>query len=147
MAEGDGAIYNNFKEQVLLGAFNLGNGGHTINMILVNDYTPDIDAHAAYADVSAKEYGTAGNYTAGGQAITGQSVTQDDANDRAVWDATDVLFTALGPLSPVTPSHCILYDDSHASDLLICYWALGTTPTNGGNYTLQFGAAGIMTLT
>lgn len=147
MAEGDGAIYNNFKEQVLLGAFNLGNGADAIKMILVNDYTPDIDGHATYADVSAKEYGTGSGYTAGGQTLTGQAVSQDNANDRAKWDATDVTFTALGPLSPVTPSHCILYDDTHASDLLICYWALGTTPTNGGNYTLQFGADGIMTLT
>jgi len=144
MAEGNGAIYNNFKEQILLGEMDLGNAADVIKMILVSGYTPDIDAHQVYADVSGDEYGTALGYTANGATLASQAVAQDDANDRATFNGDDVLWAGLGPLVPATPSHCILYDTTF--DCLIVYWELGTTATNGGDYTLQFGAT-IMNLT
>jgi len=144
MAEGDGAIYNNFKEQVMLGAFNLST--NTINGILVSGYTPDIDADVNYASVSGDEYGTATGYTAGGETLTTKTVTQDDANDRAVWDADNVTWSSLGPLAPNTPSHFILYSTT-ATNQLIAYWEIGTTATNGGDYTMAFNAVGILTLT
>ena len=147
MAEGDGAIYNNFKEQVMEGEFNLASGGDTLKMILVSGHSPDIDAHSGYSDVSGDEYGAGSGYTVGGETLSGQDVTQDNTNDRGVFDATDLTWSSLGALSPATPSHCILYDDTHASDLLIAYWELGSTATNGGDYTLQFGANGIILLT
>lgn len=147
MAEGDGAIYNNFKEQVMEGVFNLANGGDSLRITLHTGYTPNIDTHTVRADVSATEYGTGSGYTANGQALASQDVTQDNTNDRGVFDAADLTWTGLGPLSPATPSHAILWDDTAASDPLICYWELGTTATNGGDYTLQFGAAGIILLT
>ena len=147
MAEGDGAIYNNFKEAVMEGEFNLASGGDTIKVILVSGHSPDIDVHDEYADVSGDEYGTGDGYTAGGATLAGQDVTQDDANDRGVFDGTDLTWSSLGALSPATPSHAIMYDDTHASDLLIAYWELGTTATNGCNYTLQWGTNGIILLT
>jgi hypothetical protein len=147
MAEGDGAIYNNFKERVMEGVFNLATGGDTLQLTLHTGYTPNVDTHDEWADVSATEYGTASGYTAGGKVVAGQDVTQDDPNNRGVFDATDVVWTTLGPLSPATPSHCILWDNTPAGDPLICYWELGTTATNGGDYTIQFGALGIILLT
>jgi hypothetical protein len=149
MAEGDGAIYNNFKEQVMEGIFNLASGGHTLKQILLTGHTPDIDADTVYADVSAEEYGSGSGYTAGGATVGSQDVTQDNTNDQGVFDAADVLWSSLGALSPATPSHTIMFDDTPTSpaDPLICYWELGATATNGGNYTLQFGANGIILLT
>ena len=147
MAEGDGAIYNNFKEQVMEGEFDLANGADTLKIILVSGHVPDIDTDDEYADVSGDEYGAGLGYTVGGETLANQDVTQDNVNDRGVFDADNVTWASLGPLVPATPSHAILYDDTHASDLLICYWELGTTATNGGDYTLQFNAVGIITLT
>jgi hypothetical protein len=147
MAEGDGAIYNNFKEQVMEGIFNLSTGGDTLKLTLHTGYTPDIDAHTVWADVSATEYGTASGYTAGGKTLAGQDTTQDDANDRGKFDATDATWTSLGALTPATPSHAILWDDTASSDELICYWVLGTTATDGSDYKLAFGATGIILLT
>lgn len=149
MAQGDGQIYNNFKEQVMEGVFNLASGGHTLKQILLTGHTPNIDTHTVYADVSANEYGTGSGYTAGGSTISGQDVTQDNTNDRGVFDASDLTYSSLGPLTPNTPSHTIMYDDTPSSpaDPLIAYWELGTTATNGGNYTLQWGASGIILLT
>lgn len=149
MAQGDGLIYNNFKEQVMEGVFNLASGGHTLKQTLHTGYTPNIDTHTVWADVSATEYGTATGYTAGGKTLGTQDVTQDNTNDRGVFDAADVTWLALGPLSPATPSHTIEWDDTPTSpaDPLICEWELGTTATNGGDYTLAFGALGIILLT
>lgn len=151
MAQGDGVIYNAFKFGLLNGTYNLANGGHTIKFTLHTGYTPDIDAHTVWASsgVSSTEYGTANGYTAGGKTLANQATSQDNTNDRGKWDADDVTWTALGALSPATPSHAIMWDDTPTSpaDPLIAYWVLGTTATNGGNYTLQFGANGIILLT
>jgi hypothetical protein len=152
MAEGDGALYNNFKEVVLNGVFNLASGGDTIKITLHTGYTPNIDAaHSVWADtgVSSTEYGTGSGYTAGGKTLATQATSQNDTSDRGEFDADDVTWTSLGPLSPATPSHAILWDDTPTTpqaDPLIGYWELGVTATNGGNYTLQFGAP-LMTLT
>ena len=150
MAEGDGGVYNNFKEQVLLGTFNLGNGGDTLKIFMWHTTAPDIDTHTSYTDFSGNEVSDgAVNYTAGGETLANQAVTQDNANDRADLDADDVTWNSLLLTTPgdATPDYCGLYDDTHASDLMISYWELGTTVTNGGNYTLQFHADGILLLT
>ncbi len=153
MAEGDGFIYNNFKETVLHGVYNLANGGDTLKQTLHTSYTPNIDAaHSVWADtgVSSTEYGSGSGYTAGGKTLASQAVAQDDTNDRASFDAADITWSSLGALSPATPGHTILRDDTPTSpqaDPLICYWELGTTTTNGGDYTLQHGANGILLLT
>jgi hypothetical protein len=151
VAEGDGVIYNTFKELVMEGVYNLKTGADSLKLTLHTGYTPNIDTHViwATAGVSSTEYGTASGYTAGGKTLAGQDVTQDDANDRGVFDATDVTWTSLGALSPATPSHTILWDDTPTSpvDPLIAYWILGTTATNGGNYTIQWGTNGIILLT
>lgn len=153
MAEGDGVIYNAFKHWVLEGVYNLGTGGHSLVLTLHTSYTPNIDTHTVWADagVSSTEYTTNNNYTAGGKTLTGQDCTLDTSNDRGKFDADSPTWTALGPLTPsATPSHAILWDTTPAAtptDPLICYWVLGTTATNGGNYTLDFGTNGIILLT
>lgn len=147
MAQGDGFIYNSFKEAILEGLIDLASGGHTLKMSLHHGYTPDVDNHALWADVSGTEYGTGNGYTAGGTTLTGQDVTKDTGNDRAVFDADDVTFLSLGPLTPNPPGHAILRDSSVSGEMLICGWELGATMTNGGNYTLAFGLDGILELT
>ena len=131
------------------GIFDLATAGDTLKLILVSAHTPNIDTHTIKGDVVADEYGTGSGYTAAGQTVAGQDVTQDDAGDQGVFDATDLTWTSLGTLSPATPSHVIMYDDTVATpvDPLIAYWVLGTTATNGGNYTIQWGATGIILLT
>lgn len=140
MAQGDGALYNEFKEELFLG--NLDMDGNTFKVILVTGYTPNIDTHNGLSDVTANQVSGSG-YTAGGATLSNKTVTKDTTNDRAKFDADDVTWTAL---NAGTPSHAILYSDTHATDCLIAYWEV-TTPSNGGNYTLQWGANGIVLLT
>ena len=153
MAEGDGLIYNNFKEVIMNGVYNLANGQDAVHLTLHTSYTPDIDAaHSVWADagVSSTEYGTADGYTADGKVIANQATSQDDANDRGKFDADSPTWSSLGALTPATPSDCIMWDNTPAApqaDPLIATWELGVTATNGGDYTLDFGANGILLLT
>ena len=151
MAEGDGFIYNNFKELVMEGIYDLSSGGDAIKVTLHTAYTPNIDTHLLFgtAGVSSTEYGSGSGYTAGGKTLASQDVIQNDTDDRGEFDGADVTWTSLGPLSPATPSDAIMWDDTPSApvDPLIAYWELGVTATNGGNYTLQWGANGIILLT
>ena len=134
-------LYNNFKEQLLKSAVSdLSAVGTTVRVSLHSGYTPNIDTHQVYADVSATEMSGTG-YTAGGVAVGSKTVTQDNTNDRAAFDAADATWTGL---NVGTPSHAIIRDAT--ADVLIGYWAV-TTPTNGGDYTLAFDSTGIVLLT
>jgi hypothetical protein len=139
MAQGDQVIYNGFKANLMKKVFDLVND--TCKITLHTGYTPDIDTHDQWGDtgVSSTEYGTSGGYTAGGKTLANKTVTQDNTNDRALWDADDPTWTSL-LLSPATPGHAIIWDDTPTSpaDPLASYIVLGTTATNGGDYTLQF---------
>jgi hypothetical protein len=138
MAEGDITVYNDLKEQLFKKVHDFVND--TIKLTLHTGYTPNIDTHQVRADVSGTEYTTAAGYTAGGVTLANKSVTQDNTNDRALFDADDAAFASLGPLSPATPSHAIIWNDTPSSpaDPVVANIELGTTATNGGNYTIQF---------
>lgn len=140
MAEGDGALFNNFKHQVMEAQFNL--LSDTIKVALVTGFSPNIDTHTQWSDASGSEESGTG-YTAGGETLASVTVTQDNANDRGIFDGANVTWSSL---DVGTPSHAIMYDDTHASDLLIGYWEI-TTASNGGDYTLSWNAVGIITLT
>lgn len=145
MAEGDGVIYNGFKRYLMEGVFNLDAAGDVLQLTLHTAYTPNIDTHVLWGDagVSSTEYGTADGYTADGKVLGSQLVSQDDTLDRGVFDAADATWTALGPLTPATPSDCILWDNTPTTPLdpLIAYWELDVTATNGGDYTIQWSTA------
>lgn len=147
MAEGDPVAYNRFKLDLFNGVHNLANGGHSIKVTLHTSYTPNIDTHTDWTDVSGTEYGSGGGYTAGGETLANQATSQDDANDRADFDADNVTWSSL-TLSPATPSHLIMWNDTPTSpaDPLMAYWELGSTATNGGDYTIAWHADGIALL-
>jgi hypothetical protein len=85
-----------------------------------------------WASISSFEESGTG-YNVGGVTLASVTVIQNNTSDRGEFDAAD--------------STAVLYDDTHTGDLLIAYWELGTTTTNGGNYTLQWNASGIILLT
>jgi len=134
-----GVAYNEVKRALLAGEIDL--DAHTLKIALVAAYTPNIDTHNGWADISANEESGTG-YTAGGKTLASLAVTEDTTNDRGKFDAADVTWTGL---DVGTPSHAVLYDDTHATKCLIAYWPI-TTASNGGDYTLQFHADGILLL-
>lgn len=84
-----------------------------------------------------------------GGTVADSGVTWQNAGKWLVKLSCDTItWTSLLLTTPAnaTPSHAVLYDDSHASDSLIGYWEV-TTVTNGGDYGLTLPAAGLLTLT
>lgn len=145
MAQGDITFPNGVKKGLLDGLFDMDTGGNTYRIILLNNaFVPNIDTHITYANVSANEYGAGAGYTVGGETLAGQATTQDNTNDRGEWDANDVTWTNLGPLAD-TPSYAAIYDDTDASDTLVCFIEIGVAP-NGANFTIQWDAEGIFAI-
>jgi len=144
MAQGDGSIYYTFKELVMEGTYDLSTGGDTIQVILVGGYTLDLSGDTQYGNVSGTEYNTGAGYTSKGETLAGQDVTLTDAT--GTFDATDLTWTNLGPLTPAHPSYAIMFDDTAANDPLIAAWEVSGTAPNGANWTLQWGGSGIILL-
>ena len=144
MAEGDGVAYNHAKEQFLIGGLDLSVA--TLKIALFGSgYSLDIDGNNGYANVSAQEITVTGGYTAGGKTLTGNTVTQDDGNDRAKFDAANVTWTSL---ETATIAHAIIYDDNITTPVakpLIFHFEIATN-SNGNDYTLNFHTNGIALL-
>ena len=146
MAEGDASVYNKFKDGLLNGWYDLAND--TLKVILVNsDYSFSADGTAGLENVNSLEITSTG-YNAGGCDLASLAITQRDSVDNANLDAADLTWASLGT---DTISGAILYDDTvtatsdDVADPLLIYWEIATN-SNGGNYTLQWNASGILVL-
>ena len=108
-------------------------------MLVTSAYTPDFGAHDFKADVTNEVVGT--GYTAGGESLT--SVTLTQAAGVITFDAADVTWTS----STITARAAVIYDDSLASDPLICYIDFGSDQSSSsGDFVISFNASGIFTL-
>ena len=140
MAEGDATCLNNFKEQLLLGTIDCDTDSFKVALYDTALASPD---GAAIAYTAVNEIAGAG-YSAGGEAVAAPVVTQDDGNDWAKWDddGSDITWTTL---AANTILEARLYDDTTGTKWVLILWAIATN-SNGGDYTLTFGANGILTL-
>lgn len=113
----------------------------TIKVALVtSSYTPDIDAHEDFADVTNEVSGT--GYTAGGETLT-VTVSQDNTNDRGTVDADDVTWST----ATITARGAVIYKDTGtpATSLLICYVDFGSDKTStAGDFIYTVHADGIL---
>lgn len=137
-------LYNEYKKD-LMGAVH-SHTADTVKVALFTAYTPNIDTHTHFGDVTGAGTQASGTgYTARGKQITSPTVTKDTTNDRGVFDGADLTWTGL---SIGTPSHAVLYKDTgtDATSKVIGYWTISTA-TNGGDYTLAFDATGIVLIT
>ena len=138
------ALYNTAKGK--LGDGSIDWNTDTIKMALVtSSYTPNIDSDDFWNDVSANEVAASGSYSAGGVTLTA-SVTIDNTNDRAVYDASDVVVTGFTG----TFRYGVVYKSTGVASTspLICY--VDFTGSNisvvGGTFTDTINAAGVFNL-
>lgn len=137
-------IYNSFKRDIQNGSIDL--SLDTIHVALVTStYTPDIDAHEKFSDITNEVVGA--GYTAGGEALAGKAVTVDDTNDLGKFDADDVTWAA----STITARGAVIYKKRGGAatlDELICYLDFVSDKiSTAGNFNLIFNTNGILTLT
>ncbi|MHA2062842.1 MAG: hypothetical protein ACXABY_00435 [Candidatus Thorarchaeota archaeon] len=124
-------VYNRGK--YLLASAGVDFGTDDVKCILLTDSaTFDVD-HNTLDEISA-------NRAAGPTdvSLTGESVTEDDTNDFAYWDADDVVFASV--TGGQTIGACAIYLEvgAESADLLIAYYDLTDTPANGGDITIQW---------
>lgn len=136
-------IYNSFKRDVMNGSVDLDTD--TIKVMLVtSSYTPNKDSHAKRSDVTNEVSGT--GYTTGGATLANKTVTADNTNDRGVFDADDVVWSA----ATITARAAVLYKSRGglaSADELVCYIDFGSDYTStAGDFTIPWHASGILYL-
>lgn len=120
------AIPNSAKERLLNGGIDLNTDDIRARLVMSNttcgsavdnindlaDYTVDVCDSTGYADIALTE-----------------SVSVDNTNDRAEFDATDISFTGLGGDASRNIVGCLIYkyvDGTDANDIPVCYLEFGT---------------------
>lgn len=116
----------------------------TIKVALVSSaYVPNQDTHDYWDDVAANEI-TGTGYTAGGQALTGKTVTYDAATNVTVFDANDAVWEN----TTLTARYAVIYDDSGATNAqkaLLGYVDFGSDQSSAnGAFTVTWDATGII---
>ena len=140
MAQGDAIVLNNFKEQLMLKTIDLVNDVFKVALYDTAVASPD---GAAPAYTPTNEIAVSG-YSAGGEEVQTPIVAQDDGNDWANWDDDGSNIT-WSSLATATILEATLYDDTTGTKWILIFWEIATN-SNGGDYTIQFGANGIMTI-
>ena len=118
----------------------------TIKVALcTSTYTPDQDTHEDWADITNEVSGT--GYVAGGATLANKALTYTAGTNVIKFDADDVTWST----STITARYAIIYDDTPAADAdkpLIGYVDFGEDKTSsGGDFTIQWNADGIFTVT
>jgi len=137
-------IYNSYKLNLIDTSTKINFSSDTIKVALVTStYSPSIDSHDFFNDITNEVSGT--GYTAGGATLASKTVTQDNTNDKAVFDAADVTWTT----SSITARGAILYKSTGVASTspLIGYIDFGADKTSdGGTFQITFNTEGILNI-
>ncbi|RBO82055.1 hypothetical protein [Nocardia puris] len=135
-------VYPRFQLSALSGEVNLATDDLRM-VLLTSSYTPDLDAHQHYDDLSG-ELTTADGYTAGGQALTGVSLAYDSATDTVWLDANTVVWDP----SSLTARYAALVDAETgvaATSPLILLWDFEENKTSDNSeFRLDVHATGLL---
>lgn len=135
-------FYNNFFEE--MGKGNIDLTADTIKVALVTaTYTPDADLHDFFDDITNEVVGT--GYTAGGETLASKTLTQDNTNDQATFDAADTSWAS----STITARAAILYKSTGvaSTSALIRYIDFGSNiSSTAAAFTITWNASGILVI-
>jgi hypothetical protein len=133
-------IYNSFFTDLSKGNIDLDTDTFKL-MLVTSAYTPT-KTHAKRSDITNEVTGT--GYTAGGATLANVTVTQDNTNDLAKFDADDVSWAT----STITARGAVLYKargGAASADELVKYFDFGSDQSSvGAAFTVQFNANGIL---
>lgn len=132
-------VFNIFKQYTLYGEYDLLNSN--INVALLSA-APDIDTMQYYSDVMSYEISAVG-YNTSGITLSGNIVSADTINNRAIFDADDISWYN----STIAARYAVLYQVmGTASDCkLIGYIDFGETKqSQNGEFAIQWNSGGIL---
>lgn len=139
-------LFNRFKMGLLAADYDLAEAGDDVRVTLhTSSYTPDIDLDLDFADATNELSGT--GYTANGEQLGTQAVTQDDTDDEGVFDAENVTWTSIDA-GTAALALLMSWTGTAGTSLLIGSIDSGGFPivTNGGDLTIQWNSEGIINL-
>jgi len=135
-------IYNRFKANLMNKVVDLEADAIRV-MLMTVSHSFNAD-HNLLSEVVANDIGAKVVYVATGSALGGKAVTQGTGAGATKWTATN---HAYGPAETLTCYHAVLWWDG-ATDELVCSIDFGGAQTcTNGTFTIQWDAAGIITLT
>ncbi|MFP1634077.1 hypothetical protein ACLB6G_20295 [Zhengella sp. ZM62] len=124
MAAGTFTLYDHVAEIIGDGSIDLDNDTFKIALV-TSSYTPSA-AHTTWSQVSSNEVADGNGYTTGGASLA--SVTWAQTSGAAKFDSNDQVWTASG--GSIAARYAVIYDDTSATDLLLGYLLLDTTPAD-----------------
>jgi hypothetical protein len=131
-------IYNRYMANLMNKEVDM--EGDTIMVMLLDNSHSFTATHNVIGDISDNEISGTG-YDAGGKELEGKSVTQGATTK---FDGTDTAWTT----ATFTAYHAALYDDSVATDDLICSFDFGGgKEVANGTFTIVWSDDGILTST
>jgi hypothetical protein len=95
------------------------------------------------SDVVADEVTNATGTGYARKTLTGKTVTVDQVNDRVVFDATDVTYTAVETNETWDAVILFLDTGTDATSRLLCYVSIDALVTNGSDATVAWASTGI----
>lgn len=131
-------IYNRFKANLMNKEIDL--EADSLIVMLMDNVHSFSAADNVVGDVDANELPAAGNYAQKTEVLANGAVTQAATTD---FDADDSVWAA----ATFTAYHAVIYDDTIGTDDLICSIDFGgAQAVSAGTFTIQWDAAGIITL-
>ena len=131
-------IYDRFKANLMNKIIDM--EADTLKVILLDDSHGFTTTHNVLTDVSTNELAATGNYSTGGATLASGAVTQGATTK---FDATDTAWSS----ATFTAYHAVIYDDTVATDDLICSIDFGgAKAVSAGTFTIQWHTDGILTL-
>jgi hypothetical protein len=132
-------VFNTFKQYTLQGAYDLVN--EPIRVVLLSA-APDVDTDIYYSDIASSEISAVG-YTTSGIELSGNNVSADNTNDRAVFDANDISWFN----STITARYAALFQvmGNSSDSRLIGYIDFGEDKSSqNGEFAIQWNSGGIL---
>lgn len=114
-------------------------------MLLTNSHSNDPDTQEFIDDVSANQVSGTG-YTAGGATLASKTLTQDNTNNKAVFDAGDITWSSANGF---TARYAVIYKDTGTAGTspIIAIFDFGADKTaSGSDFILTWNASGILSL-
>ena len=140
-------IYNEAKRMLFAGELDLNADDMRLKMLMTNT-TADTenDGIVNLSDFTTLDEMDGANYAV--KALTTETVSKDDANDRAEFDCDDITYTSLGAGTRGVAGF-LLYkyvDGTPGNDIAVAWIEQAATP-DGSNFTIQINAEGLLQLT
>ena len=130
-------FFDNAKKNLWNGTINLASDALNV-ALMTSSYAPNQATDQYWSAISSNE-ASGTNYTAGGQALTGQSVTADTTNHRGKFTANNVTWSN----ATVTAVGAVIYKNTGtpSTSPVIGYIDFGgSKSSSAGNFTIQWDA-------